>query len=189
MGLASWQSIYGCCTFCSLPRDEIDTCDDQLGDPDGPPWRIRDSDEYFDTCAKCEVFVNLNTEADRSLLVKSLKFTRPKRGVGGRQIVTDVKINGTSLEMGDTVAPSDSVWDVGSIERLALPLVVTMWRTRRAADGKNIDFVKHRCPVFCRELRTAPHDVLAVGARHCVYLGPAMRWCAAGAWRLIMHNV
>eukprot|EP00959_Pyramimonas_sp_CCMP1952_P001304 26725-Pyramimonas_sp.AAC.1 len=144
------------------------TADSSMSSPH-PTWPLRAADSYHQSCAACEV-------------------GSPPQKIGGRLVVTGHTVNGVVLNVGDRLVPSSALLDIAAVETRELPRRVTLWRARLDHDGRVMDPVNGRCPIFSRAIGTSPYHNLAVDSLHTIFLGVAMRWMSAALWRLALTN-
>jgi hypothetical protein len=191
LGLGMWNNVYSPCQFCSMSRDEIKRRGHCLS-CEAPDWPLRTHEDYDSACKKCEVHIKIESRDQMKQLLGVLRWSQSNQkrtGLGGRCVVEERIINGVSLFPGDRVEPSDWVPDIGQLDKLVLPRWVTLWRARLSHDGKVIDGVSHRCPLFSQKLFSSPASTLAVDALHTVALGVLVRYVSASLWRIVLENV
>eukprot|EP00959_Pyramimonas_sp_CCMP1952_P213367 4464025-Pyramimonas_sp.AAC.1 len=85
--------------------------------------------------------------------------------MSGRLVSNAFELNGTHLEIGDRVEPSVDLSDIGKINVMALPFVITFWRARLCGTSV-LDSVQHRCPLFSAALSSSPSRTLAIDSLH-----------------------
>ena len=181
LGLMDWSSWCNACFLCHGVKEEMHTLYDAVSLED-LPWAPRTAADFFSACAKCEIKVVIQSVRAKTNLVKSLIFCE----LGGR-IVSKSVAGFPLLAVGDRLEPSEHLHDIGALEGVAVGTTVIFWRRTMVGDTC-VDPVRHRCPLFDRDLHTSPHDTISVDSLHTLYYGPYMRWTAAALWRLIKAN-
>jgi hypothetical protein len=187
LGLTGWASTYSCCQYCHMDADEIKDrgveCCTLC-----PDWTLRTEDDYDASCRQCEINVTIKTKDDLKMFMRSVRWHKPKKGVGGRVVFRDCSVGGTDLKAGDRIEPSLVVPDIGQVQNLDVPSTITLWRARTSHDGKIIDSVSRRCPLFSSTLHCNPVSSLAIDSLHTVALGVCQRFVSACIWRVLLRN-
>eukprot|EP00959_Pyramimonas_sp_CCMP1952_P292883 6125430-Pyramimonas_sp.AAC.1 len=187
LGLAPWSSTYAPCQFCTLCKFELHSQYSTMRDD--MQWQLRTPDDYYEACKKSEIHIPLKTPEDRRNLLNVLRWRKPSKSdpITGRVVVADARICNVEVLAGDRVEPSRALVDTAALDAAPLPLVVTLWRTKRHGK-KSLDCVSHRCPIFDKTLGTSPAGNLAVDELHCLYFGPIMRYVSCVLWRVALSN-
>ena len=133
LGLAQWGSYYCPCSLCELPLPELHESYDSFAN--NLDWPLRTHDAYESACARCEVQITIRSNAEMTLLVNALAFSKG-RGIRGRRIATPLQLDGKHMCVGDRLEPSTDLPDTHSLEKSHLPVRITFWRPRIDADGK-----------------------------------------------------
>ena len=187
LGLASWSQSASPCQFCSLNRDQIAEMGHELC-VQVPNWRLRTAADYEKSCQRCEVCVRLTSRGDVQKLSEALKWKKDSKTAGGLVAYKSVEVAGTQVQSGDRLEPSESLGDIGKLQCVRVPCVVKLWRPT-IVDGKCVDPVTHRCPLFSKYLNTSPAVNLAIDALHTVSLGVSVKFVSASLWRVLFADV
>ena len=153
-----------------------------------PDWTLRKEEDYEAACRKCEIKVRVETREDLKEFMRNVRWCKPTKGIGGRSVFRDFRVNNIDLKQGDRIEPSLEVPDIGQVQNLKVPSTLALWRARTSYDNKVIDSVSHRCPIFSGALHCNPVSALAVDALHTVALGIAHRFVSACIWRVLLRN-
>lgn len=188
LSLAGPSSKWSPCPLCQSTQDELFDHVDSIASDEGPGWLLKDHDHYEMSCRRCEINVALNTREDVDNLVGTLRWEKPSKGIGGRMVFRPGVIQGTEIQIGDRLEPSADCWDIARLSDVRTPANVVLWRTRRDSEGRLLDPVVHRCPLFSTRLHTSPHRTLAIDSLHTIFLGPALRYCSSALWRIVLRN-
>ena len=179
LGLPAWNDglrpCFGCAAF-GEDMFETEGCS-----PDGLRWRCNDEHSYDQACGRCEIKVRL-TERTRDDVVERLFYDRRDAGARGRALTRAVP-GLRSLVVGDRLEPDDTLTNVGCLEYLPMPAVVTFWRRT------NESVARHRNPLFADDIGISVHRCLTVDVLHTLYLGVMKTWCKLAAWCLISAGV
>ena len=119
------------------------------------------------------------------MLVRSLHHRKNKKCLGQELSVSIHLPDGRILLPGDRLGPSPELPDVMSLNVVALPITITLWRPRRDFRDRLLDRTLHRNPIF---KHMDPDACLAIDSLHTVYYGPIMRWLSATLWRIVLSN-
>ena len=179
LGFPGWNDslrpCYGCnCSIESMHRiDSLSLIDS--------PWRANEDDDYFASCAACELVVSVTREQQAELL-RLLHYDRRQAGSRGRALTAAMPALG--LLAGDRLEPSEELFDVGRLEEVReWPKRLTFWRSSRES------MTRHRNPLFDKDLGITPWRSLTMDTLHTVYLGVMQAWCKTAIWFLIDQKV
>ena len=185
LGLASHSQFHAPCVYCTQIKPELHVLSDTFSDAEGCPWELRSHQGYFDDCSKCEIYMVVTTEDDRTKMLQSLGIMRRGRMNAGMAIIQPIG----QLEYGDRLEPSEALQDTHALRSANLPLTLTFWRPNVGSVTRlPTDHVQHRCPVFDERLHSSPAKSLAVDELHCIHLGQIQRVVSAALWRCLLLN-
>eukprot|EP00959_Pyramimonas_sp_CCMP1952_P062356 1303761-Pyramimonas_sp.AAC.1 len=68
LGLAPYSTYYCPCPFCECVSSEMHSFYDDPAEPNGPPWILREHEQYEHVCQSCEHTVRIRDEDDRRAL-------------------------------------------------------------------------------------------------------------------------
>ena len=183
LGFHSWQSTHRACPFCLADKVQMQ---DMTGvTMHGHQWGYCTGEESYDNaCRRCEVAVNLQTEADRQLIldVGGLDYRE-----GGRVLNNDVPQ--LHLRKKDVLVASASLHDVGDLEAKPLPVTVFFWRANFDDRSRRTDHVNWRNPLFGLDTGISPARHLMPDLLHVCYLGVFQRFVARIIWESIDANL
>ena len=147
----------------------------------GLRWRPNDDDDYEQACDTCETLVALTTEPEKTSILLRLRYDKSDTGSHGRVLTQSLPTLG--LEAGDRLEPSPTLPDVGDLENLALPAVITFWR-------KSLDtLTRHRNPLFCDATGLSPKRAMTIDTLHALYLGVLNTWAKTAVWYLLLSGI
>ena len=146
-------------------------------------------EDYDELCARCEIHVTLNCEADRrAIFIEGGLYCNKSRTSAfssGRILARNVPR--LLLEAGDRLEPSVELVDTGKLRVAHLPLRLTFWR-RHMQSRACTDRVLHRNPLFAEKVGRSPQLVLRIDTLHGLYLGPMARYVLTVIWRVLLSN-
>ena len=143
-------------------------------------WRPNEDDDYNQACDTCEILVALTTEPEKTSILQRLRYDKSDDGNRGRVLSQSLPTFG--LDTGDRLEPSPTLPDVGNLENLALPAVITFWR-------KSLDtLTRHRNPLFCVATGLSPKRSMTIDTLHALYLGVLNVWAKTAMWFLLMSG-
>eukprot|EP00969_Alexandrium_andersonii_P332226 14682179-Alexandrium_andersonii.AAC.1 len=112
MGFPTWASSSSPCLFCKATAAELYQT---------RGFSIRASccehttmQDYEQACAACEVWVDINTVAQKMSILHVLHYDKRPAGAGGRALTTHLPSLG--LRAGDRLEPQAVLRDVGSFQ-------------------------------------------------------------------------
>ena len=180
-GFATWASKKAPCVMCLCNKEQLYEIDGW--DISESPFEDMSMDTYEAACNRCEQHVVV-TQANHKAIGLALAQSR-KKGIGGRVISRDLPSVGPpgGLLVGDRLEPSMGLPDIDGFEEInEYPFEVTFWRPSGDAQ------VKHRCPLFDRELGVTPFSLL-VDLLHSFYLGVLKAFTTELIWELLLSDV
>ena len=126
LGFPTWHDNMRPCFECNaigsdmfvVPGNTIDSL----------RWLENRDCDYERACQRCEIKVDVKTIADRSELKSALRYD--KRDGGSRGLAAFQDMPKFNILIGDRLEPSDSLDDVGALESVAVPCVLTFWRVK-----------------------------------------------------------
>ena len=181
LGLQGWTSWCNPCFVCEAIKEELHSVY-RSAMLDSLPWPLRSGESYDASCRTCEIEISIATAGERAALVGGLGRDVEKRRVAKKTIARFPR-----LQLHDRLHPSVHLLDVGAVESMRLPRVLTFWRPTWHGDSC-VDPMRFRCPLFCTQLSTSPQSSVAIDSLHTLYFGPMMRCEAAVFWRLVNVN-
>lgn len=96
------------------------------------PWEDHDNDAHEKACQRCEFYVFVETEHERSKLLSEgcFYFHRGKKGMGLRLRHDVLALNEVSanLRAGDCLRPQACLPDIGDYKTFKLPATLCFWR-------------------------------------------------------------
>lgn len=187
-GLAPWSSIYHACPCCTAPLDSFNLVYPGFLTRQGLPFMDRPNESYAQCCRTCERGISITTEDERTSLMDLLMFRQSSAKRHGGLVVVRESVAWPSLREGDALVPSVELLDIRDLRSKSLPLNVIFWRSHRDEQGRSIDWLSSRSPVFSELLGTDPGRHLALDILHTVHLGVANRLGSAMIWRVIELN-
>ena len=109
LGLGSWAGSFAPCSFCSCMKSELHLSYRQMS-CFSLPFLERTKDNYFQAVQRCEVRVEINSEAIRAQILQTglLSFHRRKTGPSGYVLLRDVENLG--LKVGDRSLGGEYTW-------------------------------------------------------------------------------
>ena len=117
---------------------------------DSLPWPLRSGESYDASCRTCEIEISIATAGDRTALVDGLVWDVERGRVVSKPIARFPR-----LQLHDRLHPSVYLVDVGAVESMGLPRVLTFWRPTWHGDSC-VDPMRFRCPLFWTQLSTSP---------------------------------
>ena len=143
--------------------------------------RLTADEDYDRACSRCELWVNLESEEDRSDIVSKLHYDRRQTGSHGRALTDPVEK--FDLKAHDKLEPCDSLPDVSTLDTVSLPVRIVFWRSSYQSA------CTHRCPLFSSELGTSPTQTICLDLMHTLYLGPMLFWCKFVFWEILLAPI
>ena len=100
LGLPSVTSKWAPCLFCECTKADMHEHYRSISSSSWP-WPPRDEDYYENFCNSAEIVVDINSEADHNLIMRSLVYHKGRKG-RGRQLTTPVRLeSGIELQIGE----------------------------------------------------------------------------------------
>ena len=148
LGLAPYSTYFNPCSFCQCVSSEMHSFYDDLSNPEGAAWILREDADYEEVCRSREREVQVNSEADKQTLTQAMMWLKGDKG-RGRTVMRRVVINGTALEVGDRLDPSKYLLDPGKLSSIQVPATLVFWRPTFSPAPSNLplDSVVHRTRV------------------------------------------
>eukprot|EP00959_Pyramimonas_sp_CCMP1952_P319818 6692252-Pyramimonas_sp.AAC.1 len=188
LALSNYGQYHHSCQFCKSVKSELDSTDG-METLDSFVFDLRTNEEYEEACRRCEINVEIRTQAQLRFLKQNLVWLKNLPKIGGRGIARDVVVAGVQLKSGDRLEPNTHVRDIGDVLGVKLPAMFTFWRSRYGPFTKlPLDPVQRRCPLFDQRLGTSPVRTLAADAMHTLHLGIVQRLISAVLYRVIFSN-
>ena len=130
----------------------------------------KDPAEYWEDCARCEIWVCIDTMQLRLAIRFALIDDSTRKGRVLREDIP-LALCKVGLRKGDRLEPCAPLMDVFAFEKKVLPFIVLFWRIPPI---QNLT-VHHRHPVISRELGTSLLT-FGIDALHTLHLGVFPAW-------------
>jgi hypothetical protein len=175
-GLHPWSSVLHPCFLCDTGAEimcsKIKDCS-----VDGVwPWTDRSDDDYQAACARCEIKVQVNNQAELRTITRQLEFSERHRGRACTR-----RLPAFGLEPGDRVEPCGALPDHALLEEVELPATILFWRQSRETG------VRRRHPLLVPDLGVGLHT-FCIDSMHTLSLGVFQLYIHTVFWRAIRNN-
>jgi hypothetical protein len=148
-------------------------------------WDINDESDYEHACRRCEIIVEIATEAEKTMVSERLRPDKRDGGARGLGLASAPPplSCGATLHADDRLEPSEQLLDYALFRDATPPFTVTFWRHSEET------LARHRNPLFWSGTGVTPTRCITTDTLHCFYLGVLKVWCTQAVWLLLESDV
>ena len=148
-------------------------------------WDINDESDYDRACRRCEIIVEIATEAEKTMVSERLRPDKRDGGARGLGLASAPPplSCGATLHADDRLEPSEQLLDYALFREATPPFTVTFWRHSEET------LARHRNPLFWSGTGVTPTRCITTDTLHCFYLGVLKVWCTQAVWLLLESDV
>ena len=148
-------------------------------------WGINDEGDYDRACRRCEIIVDITTDADKAMISERLRPDKRDGGARGLALAATPPplASGATLQADDRLEPSEHLLDYALFREAAPPFTVTVWRRSEET------LARRRNPLFWSGAGVTPKRTITTDTLRCFYLGVLKVWCTQAVWLLLESDI